>query len=177
MASLFIQAKRGIGFGSALFLLLFLTGCSHPGTSPKRKLQEPGVPVNAPATYKKPPAGTNDTLIISGNSAVFYNPDSMQREKIKEISSRENFETTDHNCVYLALNARMVLKRSWPRIRIVETSANRYLLFVKDDKTGTCIDLNSKGDMCGLFLFDGKKVPELVDMMNIDTALGFYFEK
>jgi hypothetical protein len=31
--------------------------------------------------------------------------------------------------------------------------------------------------MCGIFLFDGKKEPELADMMNIDTALGFYFEK
>jgi len=71
----------------------------------------------------------------------------------------------------------MVLKQHWPKVHIVETKTNRFLRFVKKDKSETYIDLNSQGDMCGLFLFDGKKEPELADMMNIDTALGFYFDK
>jgi hypothetical protein len=110
-------------------------------------------------------------------SAVFYNPDSLQLDKIKAISKKEIYETDVHNCFFLMRNARIVLKKYWPNIHIIETKTNRYLLFQKHDKTKTCIDLNSEGDMCGIFLFDGKKEPELADMMNIDTALGFYFSK
>jgi hypothetical protein len=74
-------------------------------------------------------------------------------------------------------NARMVLKKYWPKVRIIETSKARYLLFIKADKSKKCIDLNSKNDICGIFLFDNKKDPELIDMMNVDTALEFYFNK
>jgi hypothetical protein len=67
------------------------------------------------------------------------------------------------------------LKKYWPRIHVIETSEYRYLLFIKTDNSRVCVDLNNKDDMCGIFLFDRKKEPELIDMMNIDTALGFYF--
>jgi hypothetical protein len=177
MRQYIVNINPGIRFGLPFIVLLFQAACSDPGKPKKGKLQEAQIPAIPPVAYKKPPASSNDTLIITGSTAVFYNPDSLQREKIKEISSPKDFGTTDHNCFYLMRNARMVLKKSWQAIRIVETSANRYLLFVKADKTRTCIDLNNKGDMCGLFIFDGKKNPEPVDMMNIDTALGFYFEK
>ena len=110
-------------------------------------------------------------------SAVFYNPDSLQLDKIKAISKKDNFDTEVHNCFFLMRNARNVLKKYWPGIHISETKTHRFLLFVKKDKTRICIDLNSNGDMCGIYLFDGKKEPELADMMNIDTALGFYFKK
>jgi hypothetical protein len=108
---------------------------------------------------------------------VFYNPDSLQLAKIKAISKKEIYETQVHNCLFLMRNARIVLKKYWPKIRIIETKTNRFLLFQKADKRVTCIDLNREGDMCGIFLFDGKKEPELADMMNIETALGFYFDK
>ena len=125
----------------------------------------------------KPPSSFSDTLLIDRPTAVFYNPDSIQMRKIKEQSSKNAYETDVHNCFYLMRNARRVIKKYWPRVHIIETSVNRYLLFIKSDKTKTYIDLDSKGDMCGIFLFNGKKEPELADMMNIDTALGFYFEK
>jgi CRISPR/Cas system-associated protein Cas10 (large subunit of type III CRISPR-Cas system) len=95
--------------------------------------------------------------------------------KIKEITAKDEYETQVHNCFYLMRNARNVMKQYWPKIHIIETSTHRYLQFVKDDKTKTTIDLDSIGDQCGIYLFDGKKEPGLADMMNIDTALGFYF--
>ena len=73
-------------------------------------------------------------------------------------------------------NARMVLKKYWPHIHIIETSEYRYLLFIRADNSQTCIDLDTQQDMCGILLFDRKKEPELIDMMNVDTALGFYFK-
>jgi hypothetical protein len=158
------------------FIIGFLISCSenHKKNIPSNSNN---VVEQKDTIRSKPPSSFSDTIIIGFPSAVFYNPDSLQREKIKEISSKNEYETEVHNCFYLMRNAQIVLKKYWPHIHIVETSANRYLLFVKADKNKICIDLNNKGDMCGIFLFDGKKEPELADMMNIDTALGFYFEK
>jgi hypothetical protein len=167
--------NRVIHFVITFMVIGLFFGCSHPETSKKVNGQEEPKPVTTGVIYKKPPSSFGDTLIIRGRSAVFYNPDSLQREKIKETSLQNIYESNEHDCFYLMRNARIVLDKSWSRIHIIETSVNRYLLFVKADKTKTCIDLNSKGDMCGIFLFDGKKEPEPADMMNIETALGFYF--
>lgn len=137
-------------------------------------------PINTeqgPGKISKSPSSFNDTLIIDSPSAVFYFPDSLQLEKIKGTMKKDVFESEEHSFYYQMRNAHNVLKKYWPKIRVVETSESRFLLFIKKDKKRTLIDLNSKGDMCGLFLFDGKKEPELADMMNIDTALGFYFTR
>ena len=125
----------------------------------------------------KPPSSFTDTLIINLPSATFYNPDSLQLQKIKSINKRMIFESMVHDCFYQMRNARMVLRNYWPQIRIIETHEAQYLLFIKRDKRKICIDLNKKNDICGVFLFDRKKDPELIDMMNIDTELNFYFKK
>jgi hypothetical protein len=159
------------------FIASVLTGCTDTDSPKKNNPGQQKTIPRPPVQYKKPPASFNDTLVIINMAAVFYNPDSLQLDKIKAISKKENYETEVHNCFYLMRNARIVLQKYWPKIHIIETKKNRYLLFIKRDKNKTCIDLNSNGDMCGIFLFDGKKEPELADMMNIDTALGFYFDK
>ena len=158
------------------FITFLLTGCTDRGSKKDKTGQQETIPP-IPVRYKKPPSSFSDTLVIDNMSAVFYNPDSLQLDKIKAISKKEIYETEVHNCFFLMRNARIVLKKNWPKIHIIETKTNRYLLFTKADKRNTCIDLNTQGDMCGIFLFDGKKEPELADMMNIDTALGFYFKK
>ena len=156
------------------FVFGFITSCNQPS---KKVIPLVNTPEHKDTIRRKPPSSFSDTIIIHFPSAVFYNPDSLQLQKIKEITAKNNYETDIHNCFYLMRNARIVLKKYWPKIHIIETSKARYLLFIKADKTQTCIDLNTKEDMCGMFLFDGEKEPELADMMNIDTALGFYFEK
>lgn len=165
------------GFITVLFFSFFfalLTACS--GDPKKNSSPENSVKKND-VIKTKSPSSFSDTLLIDRPSAVFYNPDSIQLRKIKEQSFKNVYETDVHNCFYLMRNARRVIKKYWPRVHIIETSINRYLLFIKSDKTKTYIDLDSRGDMCGIFLFNGEKEPELADMMNIDTALGFYFEK
>lgn len=161
-------------FSLYFLVIIIILSCSdsHRQTSPAQNKIENKAPEKT-----KPPGSFSDTIKIDFPAAVFYNPDSLQLEKIKEITLKNEFESDVHNCFYLARNARMVLKKYWPRIHIIETSRNRYLFFVKADKSQAVIDLDSIGDMCGIFLFDGKKEPELADMMNIDTALGFYFSK
>jgi hypothetical protein len=171
-----IPANYRLFFSELLLCFIFVS--MHSCTQqPKKNIPSGNAPEHKDTILRKPPASFSDTLIIGFPSAVFYNPDSLQLQKIKETTAKNQYETDVHNCFYLMRNARMVLKKYWPKIHILETSANRYLLFVKSDKTNTCIDLNNEGDMCGIFLFDGKKEPQLADMMNIDTALGFYFVK
>ena len=149
-----------------------MLSCSQPA---KKKIPEAITPEHKDSIRRKPPSSFSDTLTIHYPSAVFYNPDSLQLLKIKEKTAKNDYETDIHNCFYQMRNARIVLKKYWPQIHIIETSKNRYLLFVKADKSKIFIDLDNKGDMCGLLLFDGKKEPELADMMNIETAMGFYF--
>lgn len=135
------------------------------------------MPVTIPGNYKKPPSGYSDSIIISGKSAVFYNADSLQLEKIKVITDNMVYENNIHDCFYQMRNARMVLKKYWPKIHITETSKIRYLVFVEDDKSKIYIDLDIQNDQCGIFLFDPGKKPQFVDMTNIDTELGLYFTK
>lgn len=153
--------------------LMLVASCNQVN---KEKIQPPATSkITKPRFIKKPASGFNDTLIIKSNSAVFYVPDSVQMEKIKKVNEREVFDLLIHNCHYQMQNARQVIKKDWPQIKIIETSTHRYLLFEKANKDEKCIDLNDKNDICGLFLFDGKKDPALVDMPNIDTQLHLYF--
>ena len=134
-------------------------------------------PIANKQIISKPPSSYTDSLIITPESAVLYNSDPLQLEKIKAINKEMVFESMVHDCFYQMKNARMVLKKYWPQLKIIDTSKARYLVFIKADKSKTYIDLDTKNDMCGLFLFDGKKDPILIDMTNIDTELRFYFNE
>ena len=156
-------------------LLLFTCSCSegYKKNTPQAAIS----PKTKSLIIKKPVSSFNDTIVIKANSALFYSPDSMQMEKIKSVNQKVTFDLLTHNCHYQMENARIVIKKYWPQLKIIETSNSRYLLFQKTNKTKVCIDLNEKNDICGLFLFDGKKDPVLVYMPNVDTQLGFYFSK
>lgn len=157
------------------FALQLLFSCS--GDNKKSKKVNNNQPNSTSAWLVKPPSSFSDTLKITTAAVVFYNSDSLQVEKIKLIYKPNIFESVTHENFYQMRNARTVLKKYWPRLHIIETSKARYLQFLKADKSSTIIDLNTVGDISGIFLFDPKKEPLLIDMMNIDTALGFYYTK
>jgi len=158
-------------------IALFLFTCSCSEGYKKNTPQAEISPKPKSLIIKKPGSSFNDTIVIKANSAVFYSPDSMQMEKIKSVNEKTIFDMLTHNCYYQMKNARIVIKKYWPQLKIIETSKSRYLLFEKTNESKVYIDLNDKNDICGLFLFDGKKNPVLVDMPNIDTQLGLYFSK
>ena len=158
-----------------MLIFVFVSSCTE--TANKKQLPEEKASSQGHLIIKKPGASFNDTIIVNAKSAVFYNPDSLQLVKIKSINEKNIFDMITHDCHYQMQNAREVIKKYWPRIKIIETSRARYLLFVKEDKSLKCIDLNDKNDICGLYLFDRKKDPVLADMPNINTVLGFYFSK
>jgi hypothetical protein len=156
-------------------IVIILTACSCSQSPEKNNKQAKKDPISR--IIKKPPSSFEDTVIIKGQSAVFYNPDSQQLEKIKSLNETNVYATITHDCYYQMQNARNVIRLYWPRISIVEVIKARWLLFVKADQSKIYIDLNTKNNICGLFLFDPKKIPELADMPNIDTFLEFYFGK
>ena len=164
-----------ITLNTIILLTILASSCS--GSFKEKKVQEANASSKVHLIIKKPPSSFSDTIIINTRSAVFYNPDSLQLIKIKSVNEKNIFDMLTHDCHYQMQNARQVIKKYWPQVQIIETSKARYLLFVKEDKKQVFIDLNGKNDICGLYLFDGKKDPILADMPNIDTVLGFYFSK
>lgn len=127
--------------------------------------------------HRKPPSSFSDSISVGYPVAVFYQPDSLQLLKIKAITDTMVFESTMHELFYQMRNSRIVLKQYYPGIKITEVTNARYLIFNKAGGDKVRLDLNTKDDPCGLIIFDGKKSPQLVDMTNVDTELGFYFSK
>lgn len=154
-------------------LPIFIACHQHPEN--QRVEKKDSVPV--PLVIIKPPSTFSDTLVIDKPAVVFYNPDSIQLGKMKMVFPPNVYETEVHQNYYLMFTARKVLNEFWPRLTILETIRNRYLLFIRTDKSRTCIDLNSKGDWSGIIMFDTFKEPELADIMNVGTSLGFYFKQ
>lgn len=159
-----------------IYFLLVLLSCSCSDSSRKTK-QALNKIAGKDNAGNKPPSSFSDTVKINFRSAVFYNPDSLQLQQIKAITDSVIFDAAMHDCFYQQRNARAVLKQYYHDIKIKEIKNVRYLLFEKADGGKEYIDLNTKNDPCGIFIFDGQKKPKLIDMTNIESELGFYFSK
>lgn len=124
----------------------------------------------------KPPATITDTLTIKYAAAVFYHPDSVQLLNIKKEIDSMAFDGTMHEFFYQMRNARMVVQKTWPHLKITEAKNYRYILFIMRDNSSLCIDLDAKPDAYGLLVFNHKKYPLAVDMMNVETEVSFYLK-
>jgi len=161
---------------SALYIVSVLSLTASCSSNPLQDKEKKA----SPSTHQlltKPPSNFNDTMQIDSRVAVFYLPDSLQLEKIKELTDSSIFEAAMHEYFFQMRNARMSMKRDWSLLKIVEAKNIRFLLFKGKDNDSTYIDLNTKNDSHGLFLFQPGKKPHYADMMNIDTELGYYFKK
>jgi hypothetical protein len=125
----------------------------------------------------KPRSNYQDTLMITDVSVVFYNPDSMQLEKIRELTKKQVFEGTMHEFYYEQRNARLFFQKHWPQLAIIDAENIRYLVFVKTDKQTEIIDLDKFNDAYGIFAFDRKRSPLLINMTNVETEVTNYFQK
>ncbi len=160
-----------------LFLLLPVVLYISCSSSPRNPATDAGKNDDKNTLKRKPPASFSGTITIDFPAAVLYTPDSLQFEKLKAITDTLIFESIMHEYFYQMKNSRIVLKKYYPRIKIMEVKNARYLLFKKADGQKEYIDLNTKNDPCGMFIFDGRKDPILVDMTNMESELGFYFSK
>ncbi len=160
-----------------IFFPAFFLSCNNNSAEKNKPIVTPEHKTLARKFISKPPSSFEDTLPIKNPCAIFYKPDSIQLEKIKAINKPMVFEGLMHDCFFQMRYSHIVLKKYYPKIKIIETTKARYLLFVKEDKSDSCIDLNSNNDICGMYIFNTKKNPQLVDMTNVDTELDFYFKK
>jgi hypothetical protein len=160
-----MEKKLLVQLFSILFLaIIVFSSCNNRGTE-------------IASTKKKPPSSYPDTIVISFPTAVFYNTDSLQLKKLKAITEPGIFQSMEHDCLFQMRYSRKVLTQYYQFVKIIEVQNARWLDLKKADGTDEFIDIDTKMDPCGVFLFDGYKSPILVDMTNIDTELGQYFKK
>ncbi len=148
----------------AVLPLAWLFACGTP-EAPVATIQKKAV--------VKPPSSYEDSLIIDGAAAVFFEPDSAQYLRIREVTDPQVFAGSTHEYSYQMRNAHRFLNANWPRVPVIEAKNVRFLLFRKSGSP-VCMDLNRQ-DPYGLFLFDGRQDPVLIDMTNIDTQVPDYF--
>ena len=159
----------------AFFLsALLIISCSN-STEQNKPVANKSKNISLPKN--KPSSTFPDTLKINSASAVFYYADSLQLEKIKALTDSGFYEGSMHEYFSYMRNAHLVIDKIMPQLKIIEAKNVRYLLFINDDNSTKCIDLDTKIEPYGLFIFKMKKAPQLADMANIETELGFYFSK
>jgi len=125
---------------------------------------------NAPSTY-------HDTLQINSPSAIFYYPDSLQLLKIRALTDSMVYNGLVHEYFFQMRNAHMVIKKTWPALKIIDSKNYRYLQFIKTNGEKECIDLDKKKEAYGLFVFDSKKSARSIDMSNVETGISFYLRE
>ena len=153
--------------GLICFLFFGIPGCREDQKKNKISIEK--------ENKSKSPSSFTDTLKINSRSAVFYYPDSIQLEKIKAITEKSIFDGSMHEYFYQVRYAHIALEKHWPEIKIIEAKNIRWLQFVKDDETNEYIDLDTKNDAYGLFVFDPGKSPAQLELTNAESEIGFYF--
>ncbi len=163
--------KQFLCFVTGIFAIC-ITGCNSAETK-QAKMKEAGTgPGETKTTYRSAPT---DTIIIDKPAAVFFTPDSVQRENIKKQFTAAQYDGMDHECFYQMKNARTSLKEHWPQIKIYEVMGTVYLQYLMPDGRKAGLDLREKKDLCGLILFRPGKEPVPADMASIGTSLENYF--
>ena len=156
-----------------IYIIIFLLSLSCRDAKEKNKTSE-GKSIKI--ENKTKPAGSfSDTLKIVSEAAVFYYPDSLQLEKIKAVTEKNIFDGSMHEYFYQIRYAHNVLEKYWPGIKIIEARNVRYLQFIKSDETIEYIDLDTKNDAYGLFVFDPMKKPIQLELTNAESEIGLYF--
>lgn len=154
--------------------VLLLISCSNQPEQIQKSVEKKG---SQNFSLNKPPSSFSDTIQIHSPSAIFYEPDSLQLLAIRNITDSMIFKSTTHESFYQMRYSKIVLRRDYPSIKIVDIKNARFILFVKNNGGQELIDLNTKNDPFGLLVFNGTKSPLLMDMTNVETSLGNYFSK
>ena len=165
--------ERKYLYSLVLFLFVcILAACNQNSRQDTGKKQQ-----EVPSQKTKPGATGTDSLKVSSSSVVFFEPDSIQLEKIRKITKDEVFKTSVHEYFYMSRNAKAYIQEHRPELKILEAKNFRYIVFTRSDASEEIIDLDKLADAWGMYVFDPKKTPQLSDMMNVDTEIPRYFSK
>jgi len=130
-------------------------------------------------TQSKPPSSSQDSLYITQLSAVFFEPDPIQFEKLKSITEKRAFETNVHEYFFQFRNATAYLQEHFPHVKIISAKNFRYVVFQSQGllPATEVIDLDRVSDAWGMYFFKPLKQARLIDMMSVDTEAPNYFSK
>lgn len=134
------------------------------------------LPIKQRIITNKPGSSFSDSMTVKGPAAIFYYPDSLQDARIKAITESGIYNSAVHEMFYQMRNAKIVIKSTYPKLKVVEVTNTRFLLIQKKDGGKQIIDLDKYNDARGLILCNGIKEPQLADMTNIETELYRYFK-
>jgi hypothetical protein len=152
------------------FVLGLIMSCNQNDKSPGEKNA-------ASKTITKPGASGTDSLAINAPALIFFEPDSIQLEKIKKVTEQGVFKSNVHEYEFQSYTAKMYAKKYRPDLKTFEAKNFRYIVFIKSDKSRKVIDLDKIADTWGMYVFDPNKEPQLSDMMSVDTEIPRYFSK
>jgi hypothetical protein len=152
-----------------VFVIACLIACSGPPSFKDGSDTAMAGKINS----QKPGSSFQDSLVIPGIAAIFYEPDSLQLEKIRQLSEEGLFKATLHEFEYQVKYSNKILKRDWPRVKIVVAKNVRFLNCVNNEGKIDIIDLDTYSDAFGLIMV-GKKRAVLLDMTNVETGLLDY---
>ena len=128
------------------------------------------------SSFSKPPSAFNDTVVIDSDRVVFYFPDSVQLHVLREQMDTAKLSAILHEFEYLIRNARRAVREN-PAVKGIparDVTHARYILF-RGEEGDSCIDLDTRGDIIGIFLFRTSKWPRAADLANIDSEFTAYY--
>ncbi len=155
-------------------LLIIWLGCTY-NNSGNNVTGNSANSLHALKHVTKPPSIYLDSIDVDFPVAVFFYPDSLQLQKLKNTLDSSIYKGIMHDYFYQMRYAHIVLKRDWPQLKIAESKYYRYIVFKKRTGADEAVDLNKINDVYGLLVSDGKNKSENIDLTNIETELSRYF--
>ena len=115
-----------------------------------------------------------DTLIIDRKAAVFFQPDSLQKEKrMKEVGEKDFRAGADDYIYYINISAEFLEKQGLP---VMNAKTKKYLEFVTTDKKAELVKLDTLRELWGMYFFDPTKRPYYADITEIEEEYKSYFK-
>jgi hypothetical protein len=118
--------------------------------------------------------GNGDTLTIDRKSAVFFQPDSLQKERrMKEVGEKDFRAGADDYIYYINISAEFLEKQGLP---VINAKSKKYLKFVTSDKKAELVKLDTLHELWGMYFFDPTKRPYYADITEIEEDYKSYFK-
>ncbi|MGF7039468.1 hypothetical protein [Mucilaginibacter lappiensis] len=154
-----------------LFCSIILSGCASPPQKvTSKKVNKKSV---RHSIAIKNNVDKQDTLTVDSIAAVFTKVDAVEIEKRRKKYGDDAFYASADDAVYYSSQSHEYLSKQ--KLRIIDAQDQKFLKFVKADKTVMIIKLDTVAQLFNLYLFDPAKVPVNVDMTNIEDDYKKYF--
>jgi len=116
----------------------------------------------------------SDTMTITSKTAVFYVPDNKRIEERKKAVGEEAFMMGADDYLFYLNNSQEFLEKQKLTVNITEHE--KILQFILTDKSKVYVKLDTLQELWGIFLFDPRTAPKLIDMVTIEEEYQKYYK-